>query len=47
MQESGVDLDGINGLHDIFEDVADPFAALDTSHLQEKYYHEQLGLIVS
>ena len=37
----------IEGLNDIFEDLADPFDGLDTCYRQEEYFLDNLGLIVS
>lgn len=37
----------LNGLGDVFQNVINPFEGIDTEFLQEKYYREQLGLIVS
>ena len=45
--ESGYHPDSIDGLDAIIHDIADPFKGIETCHLQEKYYHETLGLIVS
>lgn len=47
LAESGIDPGSINGLDNAFENVVDPFEGIGTSHLQEKYYRETLGLIVS
>jgi len=30
-----------------FQGVPNPFDGLQTRHMQEKYYHESLGLVVS
>ena len=46
LAESGVDPASISGLDGVFEEI-DPFDGLRTFHLQEKYFHEKLGLIVS
>lgn len=46
LAESGVDPDAIAGLDNAFN-VYDPFVGLETSYLQEQYYREKLGLIVS
>ena len=37
----------IEGLDDIFENLADPFDGLETCYKQEKYFLDNLGLIVS
>lgn len=47
LAESGVDPISIKGLNNAFSDVADPFEGIETCHLQEKYFREKLGLIVS
>ena len=47
LAESGVDPITIKGLDEAFSDAADPFEAIETSHLQEKYLREKLDLIVS
>lgn len=44
---AGIDVDGIEGLQEVFQDVPNPFDGLQTRHMQEKYYHESLGLVVS
>ena len=43
----GVDPDEIEGLNDVFENLADPFDGLETCYKQEKYFLDNLGLIVS
>ena len=45
--ESGVDPNDVLGLDTALEDVLNPFQGLETCHLQEKYFQEELGLIVS
>lgn len=47
LAELGLDPDAIEGLDDIFKNVTDPFEGIETCHLQEKYFRETLGLIVS
>lgn len=47
LAESGINLDSINGLDDVFTEVTDPFDGIETCYRQEKYYREDLGLIVS
>ena len=37
----------ITGLDDVFSEIIDPFQGLHTYYLQQKYYHEELGLVVS
>ena len=44
---SGIDPDGVNGLESIFESEYNPFSGLETKYKQEKYFQEQLGLVVS
>ena len=46
LAEVGVD-PGSVGLEGVFKDIVDPFHGLETCHLQEKYFHESLNLIVS
>ena len=45
--DSGIDVDAISGLDGAFANISDPFSELDTAYLQEKFYKEKLGLIVS
>ena len=47
LAESGINPDDIDGLSSTFEDLPYPFEGIETSHLQEKYFRENLGLIVS
>ena len=47
LAEAGIEPEAITGLDDVFDNVSDPFMGLETSHFQEKYYREKLGLIVS
>lgn len=47
LAESGLDPSSINGLDGVFLNAIDPFKGIGTCHLQEKYYRETLGLIVS
>lgn len=47
LAESGVDPDSILALDGAFGDVTNPFQGLKTCHLQEKYFRDTLGLIVS
>ena len=47
LSSSGIDLNSINGLNEVFVDVPNPFMGLETRYLQEKYYLEELGLVVS
>lgn len=42
--ELGVEWDQISG---IFDNIIDPFEGIDTGFLQEKYFKESLGLVVS
>ena len=41
LSKSGIDVQSV------FEDVPSPFEGLETLFLQEKYYQETLGLVVS
>lgn len=43
---AGVDVEKITGLQEVFNDIPSPFQGLETRYLQEKYYHENLGLVV-
>lgn len=47
LAEAGIDLDSVSGFEDTFEDVIDPFDSINTCYLQEKYFREKFGLIVS
>ena len=47
LSSGGIDLNSIDGLNEVFEDVPNPFVGLETRYLQEKYYLEELGLVVS
>lgn len=47
LADSGMDPESVSGLCNLFKDVVDPFDGLETCYLQEKYFHEKLGLIVS
>ena len=44
---SGVDENVIECLREVFTNVPSPFQGLETRHLQEKFYREHLGLVVS
>ena len=47
LAESGLDPTSINGLTEVFSDVIDPFDGIETCYLQEKFFRQKLGLIVS
>lgn len=47
LAESGVDPSMVDGLESVFEDVTNPFKGLETCYLQEKYFRDTLGLVVS
>lgn len=47
LAEFGVDPDSVTGLDSAFKDVSNPFQGLETCYLQEKYFRDTLGLIVS
>ena len=47
LAQAGLDPTSISGLDGVFSNDADPFEHLATCFLQEKYYHEELGLVVS
>ena len=44
---SGVNIESVNGLQEVFEDVPHPFEGIETRYKQEKYFTEKLGLVVS
>ena len=44
---AGVDYRDVEGLPEIFDNVTSPFQELQTRYMQEKYYREFLGLVVS
>ena len=46
LSSGGIDLNSIDGLNEVFVDVPNPFMGLETRYLQEKYYLEELGLVV-
>ena len=47
LAEAGIEPHAIDGLGGVFDDVTDPFQGLETCHLQEKYFRDELGLVVS
>lgn len=47
LAEHGVDSDIVSGLNDVFSKLVDPFTSIETKYKQEKYYKENLGLVVS
>ena len=47
LAELGVDLSQMDGLDEAFQHVIDPFEGIETCHLQERYFRDKLGLIVS
>ena len=47
LSEAGVNPNSIAGFSEAFDKVTDPFDKIDTYCLQEKYYRENLHLIVS
>lgn len=47
LADSGLDPESVTGLDEVFEGTLDPFNMIDSGYLQEKYYCENLGLIVS
>ena len=47
LAENGVDPDNVAGLSETFSKLVDPFNGLDNKYKQEKYYKENLGLVVS
>ena len=46
LANAGITHSDIEGLSDVFDNLGDPFEGIDTCYKQEKYYKEQLGLIV-
>ena len=46
LSSTGIDVEAIDGLDQVFEDVPHPFEGLKTRFLQEKYYRDSLGLVV-
>ena len=46
LSSTGIDVEDIDGLDQVFEDLPHPFEGLKTRFLQEKYYRESLGLVV-
>ena len=47
LAHAGIDPNSIDGLQDVFTELSDPFKELDTEYLQEKYFKEELGIVVS
>lgn len=47
LSEAGIDLATIPGLDSLFDEVPQPFMDLETKYKQEKYFREELGLVVS
>lgn len=43
---AGIDASKVEGLEEVFCDVRSPFEGLETQYLQEKYYCNNLGLVV-
>ena len=46
LSSTGIDVEDIDGLDQVFEDIPHPFEGLKTRFLQEKYFRESLGLVV-
>ena len=44
---SNIDVHSIAGLDEVFTTVPSPFEGLESRYLQEKYFREKLGLLVS
>ncbi len=44
---AGIDADEIEGLDDVCEDLVDQFDGLEACYKQEKYFLDNLGLVVS
>ena len=47
LANSDVDPSSIKGLDSIFKTVPDPFNGIETCHLQEEYFYNELHLVVS
>ena len=47
LAEADIDFEAIHGLDDVFNDLPNPFCGIETSYLQENYYRQSLGLVVS
>ena len=47
LSRNGVDLSTLPNLDNVYTEVTDPFQGLNTTHLQEKFYREHFGCIVS
>ena len=47
LASAGISYDKVAELDDVFTQVRDPFDDIDTCYKQEKYFIENLGLIVS
>lgn len=43
----GIDPDTVTGLDEVFSDITHPFGGLETGFKQEKYFRDELGLLVS
>lgn len=47
LANNGIHPDNVHGLSDAFNELSDPFDGLETRYKQEKYYKDNLGLVVS
>ena len=47
LAHAGIDPSSVEGLQDVFTELSDPYKELDSGYLQEKYFREELGMIVS
>ena len=47
LASNGINPNDVNGLDDIFSEIVQPFQGLETGFKQEKYFIENLGLLVS
>lgn len=47
LANSSIDVQTTHRLHDLFLNVPNPFMGLETCYKQEKYFRDQLGLVVS
>ena len=43
---TGVDPNSVEGLQEQFMELTDPYNGLETEYFQEKYFRDELGLIV-
>lgn len=46
LASSGIELNSVEGLQDVFQNVPSPFEGLETRYKQEKFFRETLNLVV-